>query len=145
MESSEWPVKGILYGTEYHLGIWYECLHTEGPHITGQYCVVEATLQFKFDAELHPKTSDWVEHPLQNFSAWNVLKMVLLKFFFFNYYYYDYGQILTELILVCFLFYCDQLKSLTCLFISLEFIIYFNIATILIIAPVIVSVSLQYL
>lgn len=124
MESSEWPVKGILYGTGYHLGIWYECLLTEGPDITGQYCVVEATLQFKFNAKSHPKTSNWVENPLQNASAWSVLKMVLLKFFFFNYYYYyyDYGLILTELILVYFLFYYDQLKSLICFF-----IIYFHI------------------
>lgn len=75
LESSEWPRVGLFSGVTYHLGDWAACLRSSGPNIKGQYCLVEATYNFKY-GKFELPAPDWVDWPPENASVWEVLTLV---------------------------------------------------------------------
>ncbi|XP_065211070.1 uncharacterized protein LOC135839121 [Planococcus citri] len=70
LESSEWPLVGILYGLVNHMGNYDECLSISSYGIDGQYCLVEA--MYNYPDALH---SEVVENPDEKISSWEVVSM----------------------------------------------------------------------
>lgn len=84
MESSEWPVIGILSGATVHMGDYTECLKSAGPGFRGKYCLVGGNFLFNgFGTSLPSSTPDylaegWITWPDENASAWRVINQVSL-------------------------------------------------------------------
>lgn len=78
MESSEWPLRGLLTGKVTYPGDWDGCQEAHGPDIGNQYCLVQAFLNIPLDARIKPNSfngSQWAKGD----SAWDVIEMVSLN------------------------------------------------------------------
>ncbi|XP_065224459.1 nose resistant to fluoxetine protein 6-like isoform X1 [Planococcus citri] len=70
MESSEWPLAGILSGTVDFMGNYDECLAISSYNIYGRYCLAKVAYHYSDNVQ-----SVALQEPDQRISAWNALTL----------------------------------------------------------------------
>ncbi|XP_065224461.1 nose resistant to fluoxetine protein 6-like isoform X3 [Planococcus citri] len=70
MESSEWPLAGILSGTVDFMGNYDECLAISSYNIYGRYCLAKVAYHYSDTVQ-----SVVLQEPDQRISAWNALTL----------------------------------------------------------------------
>lgn len=83
-ESSQWPVVGIFGGQVDHFGNFDECLLVSGRGVKGQYCLAQAIYDFNITKKTLHYSSEINDHPDEEESAWNAIKMVSTIFFIWS-------------------------------------------------------------
>lgn len=77
LESSDWPTLGLLSGITTHLGNWAECMEANGGGVSGQYCLVQAKLNYTlYEEEDYSEELAGVNIKLNDASAWQVMQKV---------------------------------------------------------------------